>query len=118
MSNGMALAGDFVGVGNGTVFGTAYKLSDAATQNNNSLVKIDLATGAVTTIGASGYPKLFGASFQENQVFAFTHDGTGRVVTIDTTTGAGSMFGTFTDPATNKGIAFAGAGVNSLVVIF
>jgi hypothetical protein len=117
MSDHMALAGDMVGVDNGTVFGTAYDLNTASTQNNNVLVKVDVATGAVTQIGASGYPKLFGASFSEGKVFGFTHDGTGRVVTIDTATGAGTMFGTFMDPATNKGISFAGAGVNSLVVI-
>ena len=50
-------------------------------------------------------------------MFGFTHDGTGHVVTIDRTTGVGTLFATFTDPATNKGISFAGAGVNSLVVI-
>jgi len=117
MSDHMALAGDMVGVDNGTVFGTAYDLNQSATQNNNVLVKVDVSTGAVTQIGASGFPKLFGASFSEGKVFGFTHDGTGRVVTIDTATGAGTMFGTFMDPATNKGISFAGAGVNSLVVI-
>lgn len=117
MSGGMALAGDFVGIGDGTIFGTAYKLNDAATQNNNLLVKIDVTTGAVTTIGPSGFPKLFGASFQNNVVFGFTHDGTGHVVTIDRTTGAGTLYATFLDPATNMGISFAGAGVSSLVVI-
>jgi hypothetical protein len=117
MSGGMALAGDMVGIGDGTVFGTAYKIGDTASQNDNVLVKIDVATGTVTKLGPSGYPKLFGASFQEDKVFAFTHDGTGRVVTIDTTTGVGTMFGTFMDPATQKGISFAGAGVNSLIVI-
>jgi hypothetical protein len=117
MSNNMALAGDMVGVDNGTVFGTAYDLGQSATQNNNILVKVNVDTGAVTQIGPSGYPKLFGASFSQGKVFGFTHDGTGRVVTIDTTTGAGTMFSTFMDPATNKGISFAGAGVNSLVVI-
>ena len=117
MSGGMALSGDMVGIGNGTVFGTAYKLSDQTTQNNNSLVKIDVTTGQVTMVGSSGFPRLFGASFQQDKVFAFTHDGTGRVITIDTNTGVGSMFGTFMDPSTNKGISFAGAGVNSLVTI-
>jgi hypothetical protein len=117
MSDGMALAGDMVGIGDGTVFGTAYKLSDASSQDNNVLVKIDVATGVVTQVGPSGFPKLFGTSFQQNRVFGFTHDGTGRVVTIDTTTGIGTMFGTFMDPSTNRGISFAGAGVNSLIVI-
>jgi hypothetical protein len=117
MSGGMALAGDMVGIGDGTVFGTAYQLNQSSTQNDNLLVTIDVATGAVATVGPSGYPKLFGASFQENKVFAFTHDGTGRVVTIDPTTGVGTMFGTFMDPSTSHGISFAGAGVNSLIVI-
>ena len=117
MQGGYALSGDVVGVDNGTVFGSAYKLTQSSTQDDNILVTVDVDTGAVTAIGATGYPKLFGVAFQENQVFGFTHDGTGRVVTIDTATGQGTMFGTFTDPATNMGISFAGAGVSSLVVI-
>ena len=119
MGSNMALSGDMVAVDNGTIFGTAYNLSDPSgmgTQMNNVLVKIDLATGAVTQVGPSGFPKLFGTAFQDGKVFGFTHDGTGRVVTIDTTTGAGSMFGTFQDPSTNMGISFAGAGVSSLVI--
>lgn len=117
MQGGFALSGDVVGIGNGTVFGSAYKLSDSSTQNDNILVKVDVTTGAVTQLGPTGYPKLFGVAFQENKVFGFTHDGTGRVITIDTNTGAGTMFGTFMDPSTNHGISFAGAGVSSLVVI-
>ena len=117
MQGGYALSGDMVGVGNGTVFGSAYKLSDAATQQNNVLVTMDVTTGAVTPLGATGYPKLFGVAFQQNEVFGFTHDGTGRVVTIDTSTGAGTLYATFTDPSTSKGISFAGAGVNSQIPI-
>lgn len=120
MTSGMALSGDFVAVSNGTVFGTAYKKSDSAnqgTQLDNVLVKLDIATGAVTQIGPTGYPKLFGVAFAANQVFGFTHDGTGHVVTIDPSTGTGTLFGTFMDPTTNKGISFAGAGVSSLVPI-
>ena len=120
MSSGMALTGDLVAIGDGTVFGTAYKLADGAgtaTQANNVLVKLDLATGAVTRVGSTGFPKLFGTAFALDQVFGFTHDGTGHVVTIDTTTGAGTIFATFLNPATGTGISFAGAGVNSLVQI-
>jgi hypothetical protein len=117
MQGGYALSGDMVGVDNGTVFGSAYKLNDSQTQSNNVLVTVDVTTGAVTERGATGYPKLFGVAFQQNQVFGFTHDGSGRVVTIDATTGNGTMFGTFSDPSSGKGISFAGAGVNSLVVI-
>ncbi|MEP6859629.1 MAG: hypothetical protein ABJE66_03360 [Deltaproteobacteria bacterium] len=120
MTSGMALSGDFVAVSNGTVFGTAYKKSDSAnmgTQLDNVLVKLDIATGTVTQIGPTGYPKLFGVAFAASQVFGFTHDGTGHVVTIDPSSGTGTLFGTFMDPATNKGISFAGAGVSSLVPI-
>ena len=111
MQSGYALSGDMVGIGDGTVFGSAYKLSDSATQNDNLLVKLNVDTGVVTSLGATGYPKLFGLSFQENKVFGFTHDGSGDVVTIDTSTGAGSPYATF------NGISFAGAGVNSEIVI-
>ena len=122
MGSGMALSGDLVAVDDGTVFGTAYKLSDAAsqgTQASNVLVKVDLATGAVTKMGASGYPKLFGTSFALGKVIGFTHDGTGHVIAMDPVTGVGAPFATFTDPQTAMPISFAGAGVNSLVpVIF
>jgi hypothetical protein len=121
MGSNMALTGDFVAVDDGTVFGTAYNLKDgtgSGTQANNVLVKIDLTTGAVTQVGSTGYPVLYGTAFQEGKVFAFTHDGTGHVVTIDTTTGVGTLYNTFVDPNTSKGIAFAGAGVSSLVQIF
>src|SRR6185312_1339445 len=90
MSNGMALSGDLVAVADGTVYGTAYKLSDNAnqgTQASNVLVKIDVTTGQVTQVGATGYPKLFGTSFALGGVFGFTHDQTGHVVQIDPATG-------------------------------
>jgi hypothetical protein len=120
MTSGMALSGDFVAVSNGTVFGTAYKKTDSAnqgTQLDNVLVKLDIATGTVSQIGATGYPKLFGVAFAASQVFGFTHDGTGHVVTIDPASGTGTLFGTFMDPTTHQGISFAGAGVSSLVPI-
>jgi hypothetical protein len=39
------------------------------------------------------------------------------VVTIDPTSGASTLFATFTDPSTHQPISFAGAGVNSLVPV-
>jgi hypothetical protein len=85
---------------------------------NTTLVhfRLVLATGAVTRLGATGSPKLFGAAFQQGEVFGFTHDGTGHVVTVDKNTGVGTPFATFLDATTKKGISFAGAGVNSRVV--
>jgi hypothetical protein len=120
MNAGMALTGDFVAVSDGTVFGTAYKKTDSSgqgTQLDNTLVKLDVATGTVTPIGATGYPKLFGVAFADGKVFGFTHDGTGHVITIDPTTGAGTLFGTFLTPNTQTGISFGGAGVNSMVSV-
>lgn len=120
MGSNMALSGDLVAIGDGTVYGTAYNLADGSgqgTQASNLLVKIDLQTGAVTEIGATGYPKLFGTSIAESSVIGFTHDQTGHVVKIDPMTGAATIFATFTDPSSHQPISFAGAGVNSLVVI-
>lgn len=120
LDHGMALSGDIVAVGNGTVFGTLYALADktdAGTNLSNVLGTIDLATGAVTKIGATGFPKLFGTSFANGKVIGFTHADGGKVVAIDPTTGVGTDYATFIDPATNMGISFAGAGVNALVPI-
>jgi hypothetical protein len=120
LQNNMALSGDLVAVGDGTVFGTVYNLGDAAnkgTQLSNVLAKIDLTTGAVTQLGATGFPKLFGTSFAHGKVMGFSHDGSGDVVELDPAAGTGVLYATFTDPATQKGIAFAGAGVNALIQI-
>lgn len=120
MGSGMALSGDLVALADGTIYGTAYNLSDGSnmgTQASNVLVKIDLSTGAVTQMGATGYPKLFGVSFAQNSVIGFTHDATGHVIQIDRMTGAATLFATFNDPSTGKPISFAGAGVNSLVQV-
>jgi hypothetical protein len=117
LSGGLALAGDIVAVGDGTMYGTAVRLSDTSggTQNNNLLIKIDPATATTTEIGSSGFKNLYGVSYALGQVFGFTHDGSGQVVTIDPMTGKGTLYNTFKDPSTNKGISFAGAGVNSMV---
>jgi hypothetical protein len=121
LGQGLALAGDLVAVADGSMFGTAYRLadrSDTGTQIDNLLVKIDPASGTVTQVmGMTGFPKLFGVAFDQGQVFGFTHDGTGRVVTIDPTTGQGTIYATFMDPMTGRGISFAGAGVSPRVPI-
>ena len=116
VGNGYGLAGDLVAVGDGTMYGTVYTVADTTSEMNNTLVKIDPKTGAVTQmIGKTGFPRLFGIAFEEGQVFAFTGDGSGKVATIDPKTGVGTLYGTFMDPMTGKGISFAGAGVNAMV---
>ncbi len=112
----MALSGDLVGIGNGTLFGTALDTSSSGTSKNNILVTIDPSTGAIISqIGQTGFPELYGVAYAQGKVFGFTHDGTGRVVTIDLSTGVGTLYNTFKDPSTNTLISFAGAGVNSQV---
>jgi hypothetical protein len=116
LGSNMAIAGDIVGVADGTVYATAYDMTVSSTNNNNSLVKMNTMTGQMQTmIGATGFPKLFGVAYAEGQVFGFTHDGTGDVITIDPKTGKGTLFNSFKDPTTNMPIYFAGAGVSSLV---
>jgi hypothetical protein len=121
LGGNLAISGDLVAVDDGTVYGTAYNLADGAgmgTQANNYLVKLDPTTGRSTaTLGQTGYPKLFGVAYAQGQVFGFTHDGSGDVVTIDPKTGQGTLYNSFLDPATQKGISFAGAGVNSKVSV-
>jgi hypothetical protein len=118
LSGGLALSGDIVAVGDGTMYGTAYRLSDASgkgTQVNNLLVKIDPMTARTTVIGSTGTAELFGISYALGQVFGFSHDGSGDCITINPSTGKGTPYNSFKDPATGSLIKFAGAGVNSLV---
>ncbi len=118
LTAGLAVAGDLVAVADGTMYATAYLLSDktGGSTNDNLLVKIDPTTGAVSSqIGPTGFPKMFGIAFSMGEVFGFTHDGSGTVVTIDPKTGVGTLYNKFTDPSTGKGISFAGAGVNAMV---
>ena len=116
MGSNMALAGDLVGTDDGTVYGTAYSLSGTAT-SNNSLVKINMQTGAVTMVGNTMQGNLFGTAASNGQIIGFTHDGSGKVVSINPMTGAPTPFATFKDPTTMQPISFAGAGVSSLVVV-
>jgi hypothetical protein len=117
LSGNLALSGDMVAVSDGTVFGTAYRLSDTSggTQNNNLLIKIDPTNGNTTIVGYTGSERLFGVSYALGQVFGFTHDGSGDVITINPVSGFGTLYNTFKDPDTNMPISFAGAGVNSMV---
>jgi hypothetical protein len=85
LGGGLAISGDLVSVRDGTMFGTAYNLSDPSghgTQIDNLLVKLDPATGQVIkTVGKTGYPEIFGVAFELGQVFGFTHDGSARRTT-------------------------------------
>lgn len=119
LGGNMAIAGDIVGIGDGSIYGTAYNMNDSSstgTSINNVLVKIDPATGTMQTmLGPTGFPKLFGVAYAGGMVFGFTHDGSGDVITIDPKTGVGKLYNTFTDPQSGMPITFSGAGVNSKV---
>lgn len=123
LSGGLSLSGDIVAIDDGTMYGTATSASDSSTASNNLLIKIDPTTAATTVIGKTGFKNIFGLAFTNGQVFGFTHDCTGTVVTIDPTTGVGTPFNMFPDPMPNcqesgntgTGISFGGAGVNSMV---
>ncbi|HEX9104573.1 MAG TPA: hypothetical protein VF997_20315, partial [Polyangia bacterium] len=112
----MALAGDLVGISDGTLYGTALDTANTATAKNNILVTIDPTTGKIVKqIGSPGFPQLYGIAYAQGKVFGFTHDSTGHVITIDPMTGVGTLYNTFKDPTTNQPISFSGAGVNSEV---
>jgi hypothetical protein len=118
LGQGLALSGDLVTVDDGTMFGTSYYTADASgtkSHLNNLLVTVDPTTGTVKdVIGQTGYPQLFGISYAQGQVFGFTDDGSGDVITIDITTGVGTVYATFKD-SSNNGIRFWGAAVNPKV---
>ena len=117
LGQGYAVAGDLVAIADGTLYATAYLLKDGSTgptATNNVLVTLDPKSGAIVKIiGSTGYPKLYGIAFEKGQVFGFTHDGSGDVITIDPKSGRGTAYGSFTDMMTMKKISFAGAGVNA-----
>ncbi len=133
LSGGLALSGDIVAVDDGTVYGTAYLLSDlkanggtgGGTIDNNYLIKLDPKTATATIIGQTGYPKLFGIAFDNGVVYGFVHSvydpsthkssANGQVISIDPKTGVGTAYNTFNDPMTNMPIGFSGAGVNYMV---
>jgi hypothetical protein len=127
LSNNFALSGDIVAVDDGTMYGTATVIVPSSSPNpsvdNNWLIKIDPTNATATAIGQTGYGKLYGLGYAEGQVFGFTHNCSGDVVTIDPKTGIGTPFNAFPDTLntcaekgnTGTGVSFAGAGVNATV---
>lgn len=107
---------DLVTIGDGTVYATAIDLTNAATKTSNLLVTLDATTGAWTsTRGATGFPSLYGVAWAQGKVLGFSHDGSGHVVLVDPTSGAGTLAGTFLDPDTQSPVVFAGAAVSPAV---
>jgi len=78
-------SGDLAFIGN-NLYLTSKK---ADNPDDNYLVKIDTLTGKGTIVGTIGYPDVFGVATSDNvQLYGFS--GT-RVITINTSTGAGSV---------------------------
>ncbi len=116
IGGGLALAGDFASVSDGTTFATAYNLAMPLTANDNALVTFAPATpNTVHSIGPTGFGRLFGVAYAGGRILAFSHDGTGSVIGVDRTSGQGALLTIAMDPTTNAPAVFAGAGVNPLV---
>ncbi len=114
LSGGYALSGDLVVAGS-TMYGTIYSVATPTTNQDNWLATLVPASGVTTALpSATGYPKLFGLAYGGHRALGFTADGSGRVVSIDPTSGVGMLYATFTGDA-GTGLVFAGAGVNPRV---
>lgn len=110
---GKLAVNDFVGLADGTLYATAIDTTNATTQTNNLFISLDPTTGASKkTIGPIGSGHLFGLAYAGGKALAFSHDGTGAVVAIDPTSGAGTPLGTFSDPDTHALVTFVGAAVS------
>ncbi|HEX8385574.1 MAG TPA: T9SS type A sorting domain-containing protein [Rubricoccaceae bacterium] len=84
-------AGDFVGDN----FASLFAVSEDQ-ETDGDAVWIDTATGAVTTVGPTGVPRLDNASgmaydYTSSTMYLITTGGTSMLWTVDTTTGAATL---------------------------
>jgi hypothetical protein len=66
--------------------------------NASSLVRVNTTTGALTTVGAIGFNMVYGLAVSNGTLYGFTDPGVGqqpRVITINTTTGVGTLVTTY-----------------------
>lgn len=72
---------------------TLYLLVGGDTGGASSLDTVNLATGALTVLGATGYDNVFGLSYLNGTLYGFTDptSGTDEVISLSTTTGAGAI---------------------------
>jgi uncharacterized protein YjiK len=75
--------------------GTLYVIADGVgIAVYNSLTSVDVATGAVTVIGPTGWAEVEGLAFDPNTNTLYgIDDSTDSLITLDTTTGLGTVVG-------------------------
>jgi len=94
-------SGDLVAVASGQMFGTAPGPS------SDMLVKVNTATGAATSVGATGKSSVWGLAYAGSRVIGFTT--AGEILKIDPVTGATTLLA-------STGISFWGAGQSPSVI--
>ena len=98
----MTTAGDLTCIDDGTMWGLTN--GGSATDANNALMIVNNANGHGTVKGATGYGTLWGSAFSRGRILAFSS--TGQVVSIDPSSGAGTLL------KTHAGKSFYGAATN------
>lgn len=97
-------SGDLFGVRGFGIFATV----DVENETLDYLAKIDPVTWKATIIGPTGYDRIFGLGYWDGRIYGFVDDGfeagTGKLISIDATTGDGTEL-------SNAVIRWFGAGV-------
>lgn len=103
MGGSFISSGDVVSVADGT---SAQTYQTVPGTTHDVLVKLAASTFHATPIGTNtGFDKIYGLGFWKGKVFGFTY--TGQIITIDPTTGVGTM-------VANSGVQWNGAAVTTV----
>jgi hypothetical protein len=105
--DGLASAGDLVGVKSGVMYGTSSTTpGGGSASSNNHLIRVDPTTGVATDVGPTGFADVWGLAYSGAHVIGFTTSG--AIIRIDPQTGAGASVG-------QQSVVFWGAGQSPLV---
>jgi hypothetical protein len=99
-------AGTYASSGDLVYFnGVMYLTSTPAGGGNDQLFSVNLSTGQGTLIGSLGFQKVYGLAVQNGVMYGFTDTGAGvqDILKINTGTGAGTVYSTYTLTGTNVG---------------
>jgi hypothetical protein len=106
--NGLSSSGDLVAV-NTVMYGISATLPGGADASaDNVLMRVDVATGKATVVGAIGFGDVWGLAYASKKVIAFTKSG--QIIEVDPLTGKGTLLAT-------KNIEFWGAGMSPKVPV-